>query len=430
MQQIGKFDEKINVIPNNLERYMAIMLGKYLVFIDSLQFMNSSLENLANNLNLDSFKYTKEEFGDEKYKMMIRKGVYPYEYMDSWDRFKEKKLPSKECFYSSLKEENISDEDFEHAQKIWKAFKMKTLGEYHDLYLKTDVLLLADVFENFRQVCNQYYGLDPCHYFSSPGLSWDALLKMTKICLELVTDIDMYQFIEKGLFGGISYISKRYAKANNKYQESYNPKKKSRYIMYLDANNLYGWAMSQKLPTGGFKWLTKEQIKKLDSTKDSKKGWFYEVDLEYPKELHDLHNDYPLAPEKMEITEDMLSPYCKAIQKKFNISTGGVKKLVTTLRDKKNYVVHYKNLQLYVSLGMKIKKIHRVLEFDQSAWMKPYIEFNTNKRKEAKNDFEKDFFKLMNNSVYGKTMENLRKRCNVRLVTSKQEMKRLVSKPS
>ena len=185
------------------------------------------------------------------------------------------------------------------------------MGEYHDLYLKSDILLLADVFENFRKTCLEYYKLDPCHYFTSPGLSWDAMLKMTNIKLELMTDVDMFQFIEKALRGGISYIANRYGKANNKYMKEYDDKAPSKYIMYLDANNLYGWAMSQYLPTSGFKWLTEKQINNLNLAKyqeDSNKGLILEVNLEYPKELHDLHNDYPIAAEKVKVTEDKVWP--------------------------------------------------------------------------------------------------------------------------
>ena len=191
--------------------------------------------------------------------------------------------------------------------------------------------------------------------------------------------------------------------------------------------------MSQFLPTGNFKWMSKKKIDKLDLAKykdDSKRGLILEVDLEYPKELHDLHNEYPLAPEKIRVTEDMLSNYCKKIAAKYNISTGLVSKLIPNLRNKEKYVLHYRNLQLYTNLGLKVTKVHRVLQFDQSPWLKQYIDFNTEKRKNAKNTFEKDFFKLMNNSVFGKTMENLRKRVDIRLVTSKHKLLKLASKPT
>ena len=428
-----EMEMQINAIPNNMEKYMAFMLGDHLVFLDSFQFMSLSLDKLVSNLPKDDLKYTSQAFKGRRLELMTRKGVYPYDFMDSFEKFNQKELPTKEDFYSILNDQHISDEDYQHAKKVWNAFKCKNMGQYHDLYLGSDVLLLADVFESFRRTCLQYYKLDPCHYFTSPGLSWDAMLKMTKVELELMTDIDMYQFIEKGMRGGISYISHRHGLANNKYMKGYDEKAPSKYLMYLYANNLYGWAMSQYLPTGNFKWMSKKKIDKLDLAKykdDSKRGLILEVDLEYNKKLHNLHNEYPLAPEKIRVTEDMLSNYCEKIAAKYNISTGLVSKLIPNLRNKEKYVLHYRNLQLYTNLGLKVTKVHRVLQFDQSPWLKQYIDFNTEKRKNAKNTFEKDFFKLMNNSVFGKTMENLRKRVDIRLVTSKHKLLKLASKPT
>ena len=427
-----KCQMNINAIPNNMEKYMAFMLGNHLTFLDSFQFMSSSLEKLVSNLPKELLKYTSQTFKNEKLDLMSKKGVYPYDFMDSFEKFN-KKLPPKEEFYSILNDEHVTDKDYQHAQTVWNTFNLKNMGEYHDLYLKSDILLLADVFENFRKTCLQYYKLDPCHYFTSPGLSWDAMLKMTNIKLELMTDIDMFQFIEKGMRGGTSYIANRYGKANNRYMKTYDEKAPSKYIMYLDANNLYGWAMSQYLPTGGFKWLAKNQIDKIDLAKykeDSNKGLILEVDLEYPKELHDLHNDYPLAAEKVKVNKDMLSNYCQEIADKFKVSTGLVHKLIPTLSNKEKYVLHYRNLQLYTDLGLKITKIHRVLKFNQSPWLKQYIDFNTQKRTNAKNAFEKDFFKLMNNSVFGKTMENIRKRVDVRLVTDENKLLKMAAKPT
>ena len=269
---------------------------------------------------------------------------------------------------------------------------MKNVGDYYDHYVKKDVLLSADVFEKFIATCLKVYGLDPCHYFSSSGLSWEAMLKMTGVKLEKISDIDKYLFIRKGLRGGISYIAKRYAKANNKYINDYDPKRQSTFISYLDMNNLYGWAMSEYLPYERFKWL--KIVDEFDMMSVSEKcliGYFLEVDLEYPDELHELHNDYPLASEKLAISRDMLSKYCKKIGDKYEIKIGDVKKLIPNLGKKTNYVVHYRNLRLYLSLEMKLTKIHRLLKFKQSDWMKKYIDFNTEKRMNAANDFEKFF---------------------------------------
>ena len=294
-------------------------------------------------------------------------------------------------------------------------------------------MLLADVFQEFRRVCLNMYGLDPAHYVSSPGLSWDAMLKFTDVSLDLISDIEQYQMIEKGMRGGVSYISHRFARANNPEIPEYDEEKATSYIMYLDANNLYGWAMSQPLPVGGFRFLKKSKVKKFDIhsvTDDSRKGYFLEVDLDVPKGLHNVLDDYPPCPEKMLITDEMLSPYCERLKEKLGIDSGKVKKLVTTLLPKRKYVLHHKNLQLYMSLGLKLKKIHRVLEFKQKAFLKGYIKLNTDRRMKAANAFEKDFYKLMNNSVYGKTCENLRKRADIKLVNDEATLKRMTSRPT
>ena len=229
---------------------------------------------------------------------------------------------------------------------------MKNMADFHDHYLKKDVLLLADVFEKFIDTCIKFYGLDLCHYCSFPALSWDAMLKMTKIELQKISDIDKYLFIEKGPRGGISYIAKRYAKANNKYMNDYDTKKPSTFMSYLDMNNLYGWAMSEYPPYEGFKWL--KNVNGFDVAlmgNKSRIGYIPKVDLEYPDELHELHNGYPLAPEKLAVSYDILSDYCKKITDEYEIKVGGIKKLIPNLGNKTNYVVHYRNLQLYLSLG-------------------------------------------------------------------------------
>ena len=435
MQGLGKLkSEKISCIPNNTEKYISFSVGD-LVFIDSLQFLNSSLEKLVANLSRkgeDKFRVLKKYIDTDKVPLLLRKGVYPYEYMDSFSKFEEPRFPSKDHFFSSLKDEHISDDDYQHAQRVFQSFHCRTLGDYHDLYLKSDVLLLADVFENFRDICLEYYELDPGHFYTSPGLSWLACLKMTGVELELLTDPDMYLFIEEGLRGGISVITQRHAKANNPYLPDYDATKDTNYLLYLDANNLYGWAMSQALPEGNFAWLTDGEIANLDVTTipdDGEEGYILEVDLEYPQELHELHNDYPLAPEKLKVSTDWLSPYCTALVETLDLKNATVEKLVPNLHNKTNYVVHYRNLKEYLALGMRLTKIHRVLVFDQSPWLKTYIDFNTEKRKNARNDFEKDFFKLMNNSVFGKTMENLRKRVNVKLVNTEKQLEKLSASP-
>ena len=424
IKNLGVSEGNIDCIPNNEEKYISftkhievdrftprggekeVVVKRELCFIDSFKFMGKSLDELVNNLDEKDFVNTNKFYTGEQLKLLKRKGVYPYEWLDSIDKLNETQLPPKKAFFSKLTGQGISNKDYKHAQKVWKTFNMKTMRDYHNLYNKTDVLLLADVFENFRKVCKKNYDLDPCWYYTAPGLSWDACLKLTKINLELLTDPDMLLMFEKGIRGGISMISTRHGKANNIYMgERFDRNRPSKFIMYLDANNLYGYAMTKKLPIGGFKWMTKEELENWRGH-----SCILEVDLEYPDGLHDLHNEYPLAPERLMINK--------------------VEKLIPNLNDKKKYVLHYENLKLYESLGLKITHIHRGIKFEESEWMKPYIDLNTRLRAQAKNEFEKDFFKLLNNSVFGKTMENIRKRVNVTLVNSRKKAVKLVSKPN
>ena len=276
--------ENIDCIPNNEEKYISfsktIVTGQYtnkkgeikdktfkIVFKDSLKFMSSSLGALVNNLPKDAFINLLKYFTPKQAEILKQKGFYPYEYMDSIEKFNDTKPPPQEAFYSKLSGKGISEKNYKHVWNVWNTFKIKKFKDYHELYNVTDVLLLADVFENFRDLCLKIYGLDPVYYFTAPGLAWDACLKITGIDLELLSDVNMLLMFEKGIRGGISIISNRYGKANNKYmRKGYNKSIPSKYLMYLDANNLYGCAMSEKLPTHGFKWLTGGEMEKIYET--------------------------------------------------------------------------------------------------------------------------------------------------------------------
>ena len=427
---------KISCIPNNTEKYISFSIGS-LRFIDSLQFLNSSLDKLVANLakqGIEKFPSLSQHFPDPlQLQLLMRKGVYCYSFMDNFNKFDYPSLPDKDDFFNILTGEAITDADYTHARLVWDTFQMKTMGEYHDLYLKSDVLLLESVFENFRTICLEHYGLDPAHFYTSPGLSWKAMLKKTKVELELLTDIDKHLFIEEGIRGGVAMISTKHGQANNPYVEGYDEEKPARHIIFLDSNNLYGKSMSMPLPDRNFRFLSDEEIERLDILNvpdEGDTGYICEVDLQYPFEIHDLHNDYPLAPERMVITPEMLSRYNMALIENLGVKPGKIPKLVPNLKDKTKYIVHYRNLKQYVQLGMKITKIHRILSFHQSAWLKPYIDFNTHQRKLATNDFEKDFFKLMNNSVFGNTMENLRNHRKVELVCKEERLRKVLAKPS
>ena len=374
--------------------------------------MSSSLDSLTKNLVSGGKKlFGFEDYSELQYDLLTREGVYPYEYVNSWDRFNETQLPPIDAFYSNLNMSSISEEDYQHAQRVWKKFEIDNLGAYHDLYLRTDVVLLANVYEAFRDTCLKHYKLDPAHFYTSPGLAWKACLKGTGIKLELLTDPDMLLMFERRIRGGITQAVRKYASANNKYmRDRFDPKSESSYLQYLDANNLYGWAMSQPLPTGGFKWVdvNPNEISELATRID--KCYLLEVDVSYPKELHNPHNDLPFMCERMEIN--------------------GVEKLVPNLRDKKNYIIHIQALNQALQHGLRLDGIHRAIEFDQLPWLKTYIDFNTQLRTAATNDFEKDFFKLMNNSVFGNMMENIRKQRNIKLVTTEEKYLCTVMKPN
>ena len=330
-----------------------------------------------------------------------------------------------------MSEEGISVNDYERAKIIWKHFDIKNMGEYHDLYLKTDVLLLTDIFENFRDVCMKYYGLDPAYYYTLPNFAFDAMLKMTGVEIDLIYDQEMYEMIEAGLRGGMCMVSTKKVEANNKYMgEEYDKNKESSYINYFDANNLYGLSMIQKLPYKNLKWDDTLKEEDIINYKNNNIGYILEVDLEYPKELHDLHNDYPMAPEVMNVKADMLSDKQIEIYEFLNHkkpTDEKTNKLVLNLNDKEKYVIHIRTLQFYLKQGLKLKKIHRAIKFEQKEVLKPYIEFNTEKRKNARNDFEKDVYKLMNNAIFGKTMEDKRKHLDFEVVSDETRYMKCVS---
>ena len=428
MSEVGKHTSRLSAIPMNFEKMISFSFS-HLRFLDSQAFLNASLDTLVKNLYEDGKGKSKFIHSAEhciqptNLDLLLKKGVYPYDYMNAWDRFDETKLPAKKEFYSKLSESHITDEQYQHAQRVWNTFRCRHLGDYHDLYMLTDVLLLADVFESFRDVCLNYYELDPAHYFTLPNFAWDAMLKKTGVKLELITDYDHYLMVEQGLRGGIAMISHRHAEANNpQMTEGYDKDKEHSYISYYDANNLYGHAMIQPLPCGDFQW---EQERDIDALIDryasnGERGCIVKCDLvfEYPEHLHDSHNDYPLAPERKLVAQEMLSPYASAMQEQLKIGNDTMEKLVPNLQGKTDYVVDIRNLKFYLDHGMIVKRVSAVLSFKQSTWLKPYIDFNTERRKEAKDDFSKDLFKLLSNAVFGKTMENVRSRVNMSFVTS------------
>ena len=428
-----KAAETISVIPETIEKFKAVFTDKF-TFLDSFAFMSTSLEKLAaslKNSGLHKFERLRKEFPNN-YVLLAEKGVYFYDYASEFSVLSETKLPPKEAFFNKLQQKHISQADYERAQKVFEATRCRNLEDYTKVYAKTDVAILCDVFENFRNLCMSYYGLDCCHYVSLPAFAWDAMLKMTGVKIDYITDLDMYTFIEDNLRGGVTTINHRYFKANNKYIDDFDDSMPSTFAHYVDCNNLYGKGMELPLPTGNFGWLERQEIdslKIMEINPDGDKSYILEVDLDYPAVLHDWHNDYPLAVQNRLILESEISPYNKEFLKRNKEKFKSTRKLTPDLHHKIKYVCSIRTLQLFIQQGLQLKKIHRVLTADQSSFLEPYIKFNSAKRLAATSKFESDFFKLANNAIYGKFIESLRNRTDVTIVKDPSKAKKLTSKP-
>ena len=325
IRALQNLDNKIpfSCLPRNSNKFISLQIGSF-IFKDSYLFLNKSLDYLTGTINDNDRISLKQEFG-ENYQLLCKKGIYPYDYFDNTKKYNEQKLPNKEEFFNKINNKNISDEDYNHAKNVFEKFKCENLLDYSILYLKTDICHLSDIFQKFSKFAYETYELDPRHSYTLPGFSWQSMLKMTKIKLELISDPDMYLFLMDTIRGGISVCNKKHVIADNKYINKNT--KNNKYLMYLDANNLYGVSMVQSLPYKNFKWSN-------DLTLD--KTGIYEVDIEIPKELHEKFKDYPLCPEIKNIPEDNLSEYQTYLNNKLNIKyTEKDKKLILDLLPKK-----------------------------------------------------------------------------------------------
>ena len=386
-QALSELDpkHKISIIPQNSERFISLSIGfhiksyknqagkkcniyEHMRFIDSLKFMMAPLSNLADNLPDDKFQLLDNEFSDytiQQCQLLHRKGYYPYSHAKSFDIFEETELPPLNMWKSSLRdgEIEITETELKKANEVFSVFNCQNFGEYHDIYLKTDTLVLACVFEAFRDICYGTYGLDPAQYYTASNLAGDAFLKVCKAPIQLLPDRSMIEMTESLIRGGVtSVFEKRLFTANNKYVRPYNKNEPSTYGFMIDANNLYGGVMMKShLPLKDFCFKEDISIAQILATPgNSEKGYILEVDLSYPDALHDFHKDFPLAPLKESIKASELSDYQRDL---LDIGNSKIKKLVQTLKDKHNYTVHYLTLQFYTSMGLQVSKVHRVLEF-------------------------------------------------------------------
>ena len=412
---------KFEIIPKTNGEYISVRYG-CIRFIDSYRFLSESLDKLVKNLD-DDFKILKKEFPD-KWQHLNKKLPYPYQYFNSIDDYKKPVNDlKKEDFFIKLKNDYPDDDEIERTKEIIKLFNIKNGGELTKLYCKSDVILLAHVVEKLVKVSTREYKFNPLYCVSLPGYTYQCALKYTDIKLQTLQDKDLILLIENNIRGGISSImGDRYVKSdeNNK-------------IIYADATNLYGHSMSQMLPYDEiemwhghpdkyWKWL--DVI--LNTPEDSEIGYFLEVDLKNPDDIKQKTKHFPFCPENKKINPNKYDEYMKSIKpENYTIS----KKLICDWSDKKKYLIHYRMLKFYVRHGMIVGKIHEIISFKQSKWFVGYISFNTQKRNKAKNEFEKDFFKLLVNAAFGKFLENVRNRLGLELI-KKDDIKKIIKQQS
>ena len=413
---------KFKIIPKTNEEYITVKYG-CIRFIDSYRFLSESLDKLVKNLDEDDFKILKKEFPD-KWQYLNKKLAYPYQYFNSIDDYKKPvNNLKKEDFFNKLKNDYPDDDEIERTKEIIRLFNIKDGEELTKLYCKSDVILLADVFEKFVKVSTKEYKINPLYCVSLPGYTYQCALKYTDIKLQTLQDKDLILLIENNIRGGISSVM------GDRYIKSDENKK----ILYIDATNLYGHSMSQFLPYDEIEmwhghpdkyWNWLDEI--LNTPDDSEIGYFLEVDLKYPDNIKQKTIYFPFCPENKKIDPNKYNDYMKKIKPENYTKS---KKLICDWSDKKKYLIHYRMLKFYVRHGMIVVKIHEIISFKQSRWLESYISFNTQKRNKAKNNLEKDFFKLLNNAAFGKFLENVRKRLGLELI-KKGDIKKIIKQQS
>jgi hypothetical protein len=433
-----------DVMAENSEKIISLSIKDRelkMRFIDSFRFLPASLDSLVNDLKNDpegevnqKFKITQQAFG-ESFEYFLRKGIFCFDYMDAFHKLSETELPPKDCFFSKLLNRPISEHDYEYAKQLWDRFNIANLGQYFNLYLKSDICLLADVFQRFRAVLYNNFGLEALHYVSLPSYAWASMLKVTGVNIELLCDSEYYQAFEAMKRGGMVNVPHRYAKAQNKYTRAEDAgqlnvgaaEDDDTFIAYYDVNSSYASSLSEPLPLSDFRWLSAEEIESIDLLKvsdDSETGYLVVCDLTYPEALHDQHNDLPLAPHRVKITKNMLSPFLKDNASFHHVPS---EKLMNTLYPKENYTLHYRTYKFYVAHGLIVKKIHKVMSFKQAPYIRPFIELNTRLRNDANSKFQKDIWKRTVNSTYGRSIMNKLKRVSFKLATTPASLKKLIA---
>ena len=420
-------------LPLNSERFRTVTVNR-IQFVDSLHFLSASLADLVDDLSSDGahtfplLKQLKPGMTEQELSMIKRKGFFPYEWATSLELLQNTRLlPDRQCFYSKLKGSTITEAEYVHALNVYDLFDCRNMEDYMELYLKTDVLLLAEVFCAFCDVIYNRFELDPANYISLPQLSWDMCLKLTGSKLQISADPDVHLLPEVNIRGGLSFAGLRHAIVENDFE----------HIIYIDANNLYGGTMMQKLPCEEYRWLSDQEINCVDWSGldcEDEYGYIVECDLSYPEELHDFHNNFPLAAETMTIRYEDLSSYSKRVLAELRgekkAKAYKAEKLCATLKDKMNYVCHGLNLQFYLQKGLKLKAVHRVLKFRQKKIFSVYVEEMTKLRKASTSKFQIGMWKRAVNTIFGKTLANERKHQKVTFATTPRQTDRLLSSPA
>lgn len=442
---------KLSVIPKTNERYLTLKaefqvgevtlpsgqkrrLNFTIQFLDSLNFLGCSLEKVMRTLNASSCPLTlemKQKRPLLSEDILLAKGVFPYDFAKQPANLLVTKLPPQDAFFNILTQTSCSDAEYNHAKRAWQESQVSNLGEYMMLYLEMDIRQLADAFESFRRLSLADDGLDPVHFVTAPGLSYESALKSAKYGIQLLTDGDMYRMFEGGIRGGMTFTNVHKVRSSSNEDDS-------SYLLPLDVNNLYGQALSMYLPVSDFRWVERDELCNwnedtvLNLPDDGPHAYLIEADLHYPDSLHELTEELPLAPEKGSVVFDEFPEFMKQLWHQLNPEKNYAtsQKLLLTCYDKKAYIAHSRILKFYLKMGIKISQFRRAIQFKQEPIFKEYIDRNSAKRSQVNSEFEKNYYKSKNNSLFGKTMENVRKRRDIRICNSEHQAEILASKPN
>lgn len=452
-QRFQAYFKPKKIIASTLECFKMIDYGdfvlrdSYLLLQTGLDKMVRSLKGRVNNTENDNvWKYfvntrrmlqaryptNLTQVNPSSFNLILKKGIFPYEYFNSLSKLNEHSLPAQKFFHSSLTEQDITAEDYDHAQQVWQQFRCRDLSDYSNLYVQSDVSLLMDCMTNTRMMLYDVYSLDMAHFISLPSFAMNCALKTVAQPLDLIKDVEMLKLWDDGMFGGISLVDTTQFKANNPEMDSstinatlgdqgsrkigenarslYDETEETKSIFSVDCNALYGWAMTMPLPTGDFRWedpkiLTPSLIAQYSD--DDERGYLCKVNLKYPRRLHPTHDSFPCAPNHMSVPLEDLSIFQRDYLEKNNMeNVTQFKKLIPNLHDKKDYVLHIKNLQQYIRLGLELESVESVVSFKQSRWLAKYINLNTQLRQANHDDpVAVLFYKLLSNIVFGKFIE-------------------------